>query len=89
MPTVISILSANYVARELGYGMTGGWGEGDAATNDAFRPVETFRERFGGLLDEVADLGVSAIDLWTAYLNRPGRRRSTSPPPSMNSRARA
>lgn len=65
----ISQMSANYVARELGYRMTGGWGEGEAATNDAFRPVETFGERFGALLDEVVDLEVSAIDIWTAHLN--------------------
>lgn len=65
----VSLMSANYVARELGYRMTGGWGEGDTATNETFRPLETFPERFGALLDEVALLGFSAIDLWTAHLN--------------------
>lgn len=69
MPNVISIMSANYVARELGYRMTGGWGQGDAATNEAFRPLETFPQRFGTLLDEVAGFRVAAIDLWTAHLN--------------------
>ena len=68
-PNVVSLMSANYVARELGYHMTGGWAEGDLATNEVFRPVETFPERFGALLDEMKALDVSAIDLWTAHLN--------------------
>ena len=69
MINVISQMSANYVARELGYHMTGGWAEGDLATNEVFRPAATFAERFGALLDEVKALNVSAIDLWTAHLN--------------------
>lgn len=68
-PNVVSLMSANYVARELGYHMTGGWAEGDLATNEFFRPAETFPERFGALLDEMKALDVSAIDLWTAHLN--------------------
>lgn len=68
MPT-ISLMSANYVARELGYQMTGGWDEGNLATNAWFRPVDTFPERFGALLDEVKALNVAALDLWTAHLN--------------------
>lgn len=69
MPNIISQMSANYVARELGYRMTGGWGEGQAATNDAFGPLKTFGERFGAPLDEVVDLGFPAIDVRTAHLN--------------------
>lgn len=33
---VLSFISANYVARETGYHMPGGWMEGDAATNAWF-----------------------------------------------------
>lgn len=65
----ISCMSANYVARELGYRMTGGFGQGDRATNAAFQPVETFTERFGALLDDIKNLGFQAVDLWTGHLN--------------------
>lgn len=62
-------MSANFVARELGYHMTEGWGQGDQATQSHFRPVATFAERFGAVLAEVKELGFSAIDLWGAHLH--------------------
>ncbi len=62
-------MSANYVARQLGYNMTNGWGQGDGATNDYYRPVETFRERFGEFLSSIRLMGFDAVDLWTAHLN--------------------
>lgn len=65
----ISFITANYVARQLDYNMTGGWGQGDRASNEFFRPLETFKERFSSMLDEIAGLGFEAIDLWTAQLN--------------------
>ncbi|MCI0579594.1 MAG: sugar phosphate isomerase/epimerase [Chloroflexi bacterium] len=65
----ISFMSANYVARPLGYRMTRGWGEGDKATNEAFRPLETFGQRFIGMLQDIRALGFKAIDLWLAHLN--------------------
>jgi L-ribulose-5-phosphate 3-epimerase len=65
----ISFMTANYVARQLGYNMTGGWGQGDKATNEYFRPLETFPERFEDMLQEISDLGFTAIDLWLAHLN--------------------
>jgi sugar phosphate isomerase/epimerase len=65
----ISFMSANYVARQLGYNMTGGWGQGDRASNEYFRPIETFPERFEEMLLEITDLGFTAIDLWLAHLN--------------------
>ncbi len=65
----ISFMSANFVARELGYRMTLGWGQGDKATQDWFRPEAVFRERFGAMLDEVKALGFDAIDLWVAHLH--------------------
>jgi sugar phosphate isomerase/epimerase len=65
---VISFMSANYVARELGFRMNG-WGEGDRATNDAFEPLETFGERFDALLTQIGSLGFSAVDIWGGHLN--------------------
>lgn len=57
------------MARELGYRMPGGWGQGDHATRERFRPEGTFRGHFGALLDEVVALGFQAIDLWDAHLD--------------------
>jgi sugar phosphate isomerase/epimerase len=64
----ISFMSANYVARQVDYNMTGGWGQGDRATSDYFRPIETFPERFEVILQNVRDLGFEAMDLWTAHV---------------------
>jgi sugar phosphate isomerase/epimerase len=61
-------MSANYVAREAGYAMQG-WGHGDRATNEAFRPLETYATRLGEILDDVRALGFDAIDLWGAHLH--------------------
>lgn len=65
----ISFMSANFVARELGYAMTGGWGQGDQATQARFRPAESFAARFDELLTEVAALGFTSVDIWTGHLN--------------------
>ncbi len=62
-------MTANFVARQLNYSMTQGWGEGDTATSEYFRPEETFAERFDAMLAEITPLGFTAIDLWTAHLN--------------------
>jgi len=64
----ISFMSANYVAREVGFDMHG-WGHGDRATNDRFRPLETFRERLEELLVKVRTLGFDTVDVWSAHLN--------------------
>lgn len=69
MTHTISFMSANYVAREVGYNMTRGWGQGDAAANDHFQPLDTFAERFEEILRDVQGLGFKAIDLWTSHLN--------------------
>ena len=66
--TTISFMSANYVAREVGYAMRG-WGHGDRATNDAFRPLDTYEERLDELLRDIRALGFDAIDVWGAHLN--------------------
>src|SRR6186713_1028067 len=68
-PSVVSFMSANYVARELGYGAADEWGSFDAATNAAFEPIDTFAARFDALLDSIAAIGFDAIDLWFAHLN--------------------
>ena len=65
----ISFISANYVARQLGYNITDSWGQGDQATNHHYRPLETFRERFDELLVSIRDMGFEALDLWTAHLH--------------------
>ncbi len=65
----ISFISANFVARELGYHMTEGWGQGDSATQAFYKPLETFEVRFGAMLDEVKALGFNALDLWGAHLH--------------------
>jgi sugar phosphate isomerase/epimerase len=62
-------MSANFVARQLGYHMTEGWSQGDRATQDYFRPVETFEARFDALLREIRELGFDAMDLWLAHLH--------------------
>ena len=56
-------MSANYVARELGYGAADEWGAFDRATNAAFEPVETFSARFDALLGSITAIGFDAIDL--------------------------
>ncbi|HEX4208375.1 MAG TPA: sugar phosphate isomerase/epimerase family protein [Ktedonobacteraceae bacterium] len=66
---IISFMGANYVAREVGYHMTGGWGEGDSASNAYFQPIETFAQRFDQLLGQIRSLGFRALDLWMAHLN--------------------
>lgn len=65
----ISFMTANYVARQLDFNMTRGWGQGDKATNEYYRPLQTFGERFDELLGRVRAMGFTAIDLWLAQLN--------------------
>lgn len=65
----ISFMTSNYVARPLGYQMTGGWAEGVQANTNYFRPLDTFADRFGGMLRDIRALGFGAVDIWTAQLN--------------------
>jgi len=69
MPDKISFMGANYVARFVNYHMTGGWNEGNTATEAYYRPIETFAERFAALLQGIRALGFSTLDVWTAQLN--------------------
>ncbi len=65
----ISFMTANYVARELGFNMTRGWGQGEKAANAYYQPLETFGARFDDLLGTIRAAGFQAIDLWLAHLN--------------------
>jgi sugar phosphate isomerase/epimerase len=65
----ISFMTANYVARQLNYHMTKGWGQGDKATNDYFSPLETFGMRFEQILLDVRAMGFTLLDIWLAHLN--------------------
>jgi len=69
MGNLVSFMSANFVARQLGYRMTEGWSQGDEATSRHFRPPATFRERFEAVVRDVAALGFRAMDVWTAHLS--------------------
>ncbi len=68
-PLQLSFMTANYVARELGYGAADEWGPFDDATNEAFEPLESFATRFDELLATISALGFDAIDLWFGHLN--------------------
>lgn len=69
MTNPVSFITANYVARELGYTMTEGWGQGDNATREAFAPVGTFPAKFGEVLTDAKALGFTAVDVWIAHLH--------------------
>jgi sugar phosphate isomerase/epimerase len=64
----ITVVTANYVAREVGYAMHG-WGHGDRATNEAFAPLATYGEKLDELLGAIAALGFRAVDVWGAHLS--------------------
>ncbi len=64
-----SFVTANFVARPLGYRMEKGWGQGDRASNEWFAPAATFEQRFDEMLSEINALGFSIIDLWCAHLH--------------------
>src|SRR4051812_30867154 len=73
MAIIVSCMGANFVAREVGYSLPGDWtvsdwGNGDRAANEYFRPLESYRERLAALLQEIVQMGFTAIDLWTAHL---------------------
>lgn len=65
----ISFMTANFCARPTGWRMTGGWGQGDTATNEHFAPLATFGARLGEYLADVRAMGFTAVDLWTSILN--------------------
>ncbi|HVU10868.1 MAG TPA: sugar phosphate isomerase/epimerase [Phototrophicaceae bacterium] len=66
---VISFMTANYVARQVGYHMTEGWGQGDSATSVYFQPLDSFGVRFEEYLRDIRALGFAALDLWSSILS--------------------
>jgi sugar phosphate isomerase/epimerase len=68
MSHIISFMTANYVAREIGYHMTDGWMQGQNAIQAHFAPMETFSARFEGYVRDIAALGFSALDIWFPIL---------------------
>jgi sugar phosphate isomerase/epimerase len=65
----ISFMGANFVAREIGWHMPGGWMQGENASVAWFSPVETFAGRFDALLKTVKALGFDAFDVWNGHLH--------------------
>jgi L-ribulose-5-phosphate 3-epimerase len=65
----ISFMTANYVARQVGYQMPEGWGQGDAASQKHFKPAKKFEERFEVYLKDIVAMGFDAFDLWTGILH--------------------
>src|SRR4051812_20174345 len=64
-----SFVTANFVARQIGYRMEKGWMQGDDATNAWFAPLATYETRFEEMLLEIKALGFSSVDLWCAHLH--------------------
>lgn len=67
--TTLSFMGANLVAQQLGWRMTEGWMQGDAAANAHYAPIETFPARFEAFVDLAQRAGFGALDVWTAQLN--------------------
>jgi sugar phosphate isomerase/epimerase len=66
MPT-IGFTTANYVARATGWAMDG-WAHGDRATQEQFRDLETYAERFDDVISRIRALGFDTVDVWGAHL---------------------
>ncbi len=65
----VSFITANYVAREVGYRLRPfTWGAADRATVEAFHGPN-FGQKFDELCRLVQDAGFANIDLWVAHLN--------------------
>ena len=64
-----SVVTACYVAREIGYRMDKGWPQGENAVIAWFSPIGTYERRLDALLGEIRGLGFRAVDLWAAHLH--------------------
>ncbi len=62
-------MSANFLAKEAGYHLTGSWMDGDSLTNARFRPLADFEARLAEIVRLAQQMGFQAMDLWTAHLN--------------------
>ena len=65
----LSYITANLVARPVGFNMNKGWMQGENATQDLFRSAEHFADRFEDLIVGIKALGFTSIDLWAAHLH--------------------
>jgi sugar phosphate isomerase/epimerase len=65
----ISFMGANLVAQQLDWNMTEGWGQGDAAANAYYAPIETFEERFDRFIGEAVGAGFDTVDVWHPQLS--------------------
>lgn len=66
---IVSFMTANYVARQIGYHMTEGWSQGDNATQAYFKPLKSFAKRFETYLIDIRAMGFTSVDIWTGILN--------------------
>jgi sugar phosphate isomerase/epimerase len=64
----VSFITANFVAREIGYRGWTDWGAADRATVEAFHGPHFGRE-FDQLCGSIAGAGFTNVDLWVAHLN--------------------
>ena len=65
----ISCNGANFVARQLNYSLTEGWGQGDSAAQAHFSPISTFAKRFSEQMQPLQKAGFKAVDIWTGTLH--------------------
>jgi L-ribulose-5-phosphate 3-epimerase len=65
----ISFMGANLVAQQLDWNMTEGWGQGEKAANEWYRPLETFEERFDAFVRSAVEAGFDTVDVWHPQLS--------------------
>lgn len=66
--TILSYVSANDIAAQLGYNMQNGWGEAEQSVISWYGPEEHFESRFEALLIRIKSIGFNAVDLYVAHL---------------------
>ena len=60
----ISLHCSSYVARESGYNPQMSWDPFVEDINHFYRPLDTYAERFDGLMQQIQSLGYDAVDVW-------------------------
>ena len=65
----LSFMSANFMARQAGYWLSGSWDESVRTTVSHFEPVATYCERLGEIFAEIRALGFDRLDLWECHLD--------------------
>jgi L-ribulose-5-phosphate 3-epimerase len=65
----ISFMGANLVAQQLGWNMTEGWSQGDAAANAHYAPLATFEARFDAFVASAVAAGFDTVDVWHPQLS--------------------